>query len=155
MWEEPGQPCHIHFIQCTLLLVEKAGVTPVVTFRITAHKQERVQVRDPLWLWNPWGRTHEVQNRSNQWLHKMDICPIKIKKKKKKKKLVGDLPVTTSQPDRQVTHPSPRRTREEGLVEGPVTGKMTLSPPQRLAGSGLAMITNSRMMRMAVVGITL
>ena len=60
-------------IQCTPLLVEKAGVTPVVTFRITARKQERVQARYPLWIWNPWGRTHEVQNRSNQWLHKMDL----------------------------------------------------------------------------------
>ena len=57
-------------IQCTPLLVEKAGVAPVVTFRITACKQEKVQVRYPLWIWNPWRRTHEVQNRSNQWLHK-------------------------------------------------------------------------------------
>ena len=71
-------------IQCTPLLVEKAGVTPVVTFRITAHKQERVQARYPLWIWNPWGRKHEVQNRSNQWLHKMDLGPKKkfIKKNK-------------------------------------------------------------------------
>ena len=37
-------------IQCTPLLVEKAGVAPVVTFRITARKQERVQARYPLWL---------------------------------------------------------------------------------------------------------
>ena len=70
-------------IQCTHLLVEKAGVTPVVTFRITAHKQERVQARYPLWIWNPWGRTHKVQNRSNQWLHKMDLGPNKKFKKKK------------------------------------------------------------------------
>ena len=64
MWEEPGQPCRIHFIQCTLLLVEKAGVAPVVTFRITARKQERVQARDPHWLWNPWGRTHLQARKS-------------------------------------------------------------------------------------------
>ena len=70
-------------IQCTPLLVEKAGVAPVVTFRITARKQERVQARYPLWIWNPWGRTHEVQNRSNQWLHKMDLGPKKKLKKKK------------------------------------------------------------------------
>ena len=37
-------------IQCTPLLVEKAGVTPDVTFRITACKQERVQARYPLWI---------------------------------------------------------------------------------------------------------
>ena len=72
-------------IQCTPLLVEKAGVAPDVTFRITACKQERVQARYPLWIWNPWGRTHEVQNRSNQWLHKMDLGPDKNLKKKKKK----------------------------------------------------------------------
>ena len=44
--------CHAVYtlIQCTPLLVEKAGVTPVVTFRITARKQERVQARYPLWL---------------------------------------------------------------------------------------------------------
>ena len=78
-------------IQCTPLLVEKAGVAPDVTFRITACKQERVQARYPLWIWNPWGRTHEVQNRSNQWLHKMDLGPDKkIKKKKKKaRKYIG------------------------------------------------------------------
>ena len=62
-------------IQCTPLLVEKAGVAPVVTFRIIARKQESMQARYPLWIWNPWGRTHEVQNRSNQWLHKMDLGP--------------------------------------------------------------------------------
>ena len=72
-------------IQCTPLLVEKAGVAPVVTFRITAHKQERVQVRYPLWIWNPSGRTHEVQNRSNQWLHKWTLVQRKKLKKKKKK----------------------------------------------------------------------
>ena len=37
-------------IQCTSLLVEKAGVTPDVTFRMTACKQERVQARYPLWI---------------------------------------------------------------------------------------------------------
>ena len=37
-------------IQCTPLLVEKAGVTPDMTFRITACKQERVQARYPLWI---------------------------------------------------------------------------------------------------------
>ena len=77
-------------IQCTPLLVEKAGVTPDVTFRITACKQERVQARYPLWIWNPWGRTHEVQNRSNQWLYKMDLGP--DKKLKKKKTLLKTLP---------------------------------------------------------------
>ena len=71
-------------IQCTPLLVEKAGATPVVTYRITLCKQERVQARYPLWIWNPWGRTHEVQDRSNQWLHKMDLGPKKNFKKNKK-----------------------------------------------------------------------
>ena len=71
-------------IQCTPLLVEKAGVTPAVTFRITTRKQERVQARYPLWIWNPWGRTHKVQNRSNQWLHKMDLDPNKKLKNKTK-----------------------------------------------------------------------
>ena len=83
--------CHAVYtlIQCTPLLVEKAGVTPDVTFRITACKQERVQARYPLWIWNPWGRTHEVQNRSNQWLHKMDLGPDKNFKKKTKKNTRG------------------------------------------------------------------
>ena len=70
-------------IQCTPLLVGKAGVAPDMTFRITAHKQERVQARDPLRIWNLWGRTHKVQNRSNQWLHKLGLGPTKIFKKKK------------------------------------------------------------------------
>ena len=44
--------CHAVYtlIQCTPLLVEKAGVTPDVTFGITACKQERVQARYPLWI---------------------------------------------------------------------------------------------------------
>ena len=35
----------------------------------------------------PISRTHEVQNRSNQWLHKMDLGPDKKFKKKKQNKL--------------------------------------------------------------------
>ena len=50
-------------IQCTPLLVEKGDDNPDMTFRITKHKQEIVQVRDPLWIWNPWGRTHKVQKQ--------------------------------------------------------------------------------------------
>ena len=38
---------------------------------------ERTQVRDPLWIWNQWRRTHEAQNRSNRWLHKMGLGPNK------------------------------------------------------------------------------
>ena len=47
--------CHAVYtlIQCKPLLVEKAGVAPDVTLGITASKQERVQARDPLRLWNP------------------------------------------------------------------------------------------------------
>ena len=76
--------CHAIYIliQCTPLLEEKAGVAPDVTLGITACKQERVQVRDPLQLWNPWGRTHKVQNGSNQWLHKLGLGQTKIWKKK-------------------------------------------------------------------------
>ena len=81
----PQEGCN-KLIQCTPLLVEKAGVAPEVTFGITARKQERVQVRDPLRIWNPWGRTHKVQNRSNQWLHKLGLGPTKNLKKKKEKK---------------------------------------------------------------------
>ena len=64
-------------LQFTLLLVEKAGVAPDVTLRFTACKQVRVQVREPLWLWNPCGGPHKVQNRSNQWPHKMNLGPTK------------------------------------------------------------------------------
>ena len=74
-----GPPCHIPIIQCTPLLGEKAVVAPGVTFGIAAHKQERVQVRDPLRIWNQWGRTHKVQNRSNQQLHKLGLGPKKKK----------------------------------------------------------------------------
>ena len=51
-WGVPVQVSHAVYtlIQCTPLLLEKAGVAPVVTFRITAHKQERVQARYPLWI---------------------------------------------------------------------------------------------------------
>ena len=65
-------------IRFTLLLVEKAGVAPDVAFRFTACKQVRVQVREPPWLWNPYGGLNKVQNRSNQWPHKMNLGPTKI-----------------------------------------------------------------------------
>ena len=76
--------CHAVYtlIQCTPLLVEKAGVAPDVTIGITVYKQERVQARDPLRIWALCGRTHKVQNRSNQWLYKLGLGPTKIFKKK-------------------------------------------------------------------------
>ena len=40
--------------------------------------KKRVQTRDPLWIWNPWGRTHKNKNRSKQWLDKMGLGPIKF-----------------------------------------------------------------------------
>ena len=45
-----GGPAVYTLIQCTPLLVEKAGVAPDVTLRFTAHKQVRVQAREPPWL---------------------------------------------------------------------------------------------------------
>ena len=30
-----------------------------------------------LWLWNPWGGSPKVQNKGNQWLHKMNLSPTK------------------------------------------------------------------------------
>ena len=57
----------------TLLLVEKAGVAPDVTLGFIAREQVSVQARESPWLWNPWGGSHEVQNRSNQWPKKMDL----------------------------------------------------------------------------------
>ena len=36
------------------------------------------------WLRNPWVGTHEIHNRGNQWLHKMDLGPTKINKEKRK-----------------------------------------------------------------------
>ena len=65
-------------IQCTPLLVEKAGVTPVVTFRITACKKESAGKISTLDL-KP---NEEGQNRSNQWLREMDLGPNQKLKKK-------------------------------------------------------------------------
>ena len=62
------------------LLVEKAGVAPDMTLRFTTGKQESVEAREPSWLWNPWGGSHNIQNRGNQWPHKMELGPTKIKK---------------------------------------------------------------------------
>ena len=81
MWEEPGQSCRIHTYTVYTPIGEKGRCHTRGDLQ-DHRKQERVQVRDPLWIWNPWGRTHEVQNRSNQWLHKMGLGPTKIKKKK-------------------------------------------------------------------------
>ena len=40
----------IHALQCTELLVEKAGVAPDMTLGFTMRKQVSVQVRKPPWL---------------------------------------------------------------------------------------------------------
>ena len=54
-----GEPAVTTLIQYTLLLVEKVGAAPDMNFRF------------------PWGRSHEVQNRGNQWPHKIDLGPTK------------------------------------------------------------------------------
>ena len=76
-----GRPAGYTLIQCTALSVEKAGVAPDITLRFTTRKQISVQAREPPWLWNPWVGSHKVQNGGNQWPHKMDLGPTKIKKK--------------------------------------------------------------------------
>ena len=38
---------------CSPLLLAKAGVTLDVTLRLATHNQERLQAREPLWLYNP------------------------------------------------------------------------------------------------------
>ena len=80
-WMSGRRACCIHVYTVYTPIVEKAGVAPDVTLGFTACKQVSVQVREPPWLWNPWGGSHEVQN---QWLHKMDLGPTKIFKKKPK-----------------------------------------------------------------------
>ena len=75
----------------TPLLVEKAGVAPDMTFRITACKQERVQARYPLWIWNPWGRTHEVP-KQEQSVAPQNGPWSRQKIFKKKKKRMKDSP---------------------------------------------------------------
>ena len=60
----------------------KAGVTLDVTLRLTMYKQVSMQARETPWLWNPWGGSHKVQNRGNQWPHKMELGPTKNKKER-------------------------------------------------------------------------
>ena len=68
-------------IQCTPLLVEKAGVAPDVH-----HMQASncVVERTTLALkpMGGGGGSHEIQNKGNQWPYKMDLCPTKILKNK-------------------------------------------------------------------------
>ena len=78
-----GGPDVYMLIQCTSLLVENAGVAPDMTLKFTMHMQASMQAREPSWLWNPWGGSHEVQNRGNHWRHKMDHGPTKIYFKEK------------------------------------------------------------------------
>ena len=54
------KPAVYMLVQCTLLLVEKAGAAPDLALRFTACKQVRMQVREPPWLWNPWGAPQKV-----------------------------------------------------------------------------------------------
>ena len=52
------------FIQCTPLLVEKAGVTPEVNLRnLLCEGEEAHKWGNPPWLWNPGQTSPEVQNR--------------------------------------------------------------------------------------------
>ena len=45
-----GRPAVYTLVQCTPLLVEKAGVAPDMTLRFTTCKQASVQAREPPWL---------------------------------------------------------------------------------------------------------
>ena len=45
-----GEPDIDMLIQCTPLLVEKAGVVPDVTIRFTLHNQVVIEEREPPWL---------------------------------------------------------------------------------------------------------
>ena len=60
------------------LLVEKADVAPNMTLMFTVYKQVWVLAREP----PSWGGSHKVQNRGNQWPHKMDLGPAKENIKK-------------------------------------------------------------------------
>ena len=72
-------------IQCTPLLVEKAGVTPEVNLRnlLCAGKEASKWGNSP-WLWTPEQTSPKVQNRDISGPTKKDLCPTKIFKKKKK-----------------------------------------------------------------------
>ena len=72
-----GRACCIHAYKVYTSIGGKAGVAPDMTLRFTACKQVSVQAREPPWHWNPWGGSHEVQNRGNQQPHKMDLGPTK------------------------------------------------------------------------------
>ena len=57
------QTCCVH-TQSTLLLVEKAGVAPDLTLRLTAYKQDNQPG------FETHGESHKVPNMGNQWPHK-------------------------------------------------------------------------------------
>ena len=70
-------------IQCTPLLVEKAGVTPEVNLRnpLCTGEEARKQGNPP-WLWNPGQTSPEVQNRGISGPTKRTCTLEKLKKKK-------------------------------------------------------------------------
>ena len=73
-------------IQCTPLLVEKAGVAPEVNLRNPLCAGEEARKRwNPPWLWNPGQTSPKVQNRGISGPTKRTCVLQKFKKKKKKK----------------------------------------------------------------------
>ena len=70
-------------IQCTPLLVEKAGVTPEVNLRTPLCTGEEACKRgNPPWLWNPGQTSPEVQNRGISGPTKRTCVLQNLKKKK-------------------------------------------------------------------------
>ena len=69
------------FIQGTPLLVEKADVAPNMTIRFNPCKQERLQLREPLWLKTMEMVTLNPKKSGNQWPHKIDLGQTKRLKK--------------------------------------------------------------------------
>ena len=91
-------------IQCTPLLVEKAGVAPDMTFGITTHKQERVQARDPLRNLKPVRKdTRSPKQEQSVAPQTADRSNKKFKKKKKKGDVDGIRVLTSPVDSRQLS----------------------------------------------------
>ena len=95
MWEEPGQPCHIHaYTVYTSFGGKGRWHTRDESEESVVHRWGSTQVRESTLALKPRADITRSPKQGYQWPHKKDLCATKILKKKSSKvtRLTGFLP---------------------------------------------------------------
>ena len=79
MWEEPGQPCHIHAYTVYTSIGGKGRCrTRGESEESVVHRWGSMQVRESTLALKPRADVARSPKRGYQWPHKKDLCPAKF-----------------------------------------------------------------------------